>query len=860
MSGPSLKSDDHEMISAKLRRNSNYGEPLEESLEQSSTLRGSMTPPRKLPYSFAEHAWALRHLRTEGITPTAESILEAVEKRRDAIAKGENLTSAAPRSQVTGDVPGTSLVESLAEPYDSIGENAAFAREIIRQEEFLADAREWNHYLLTRVHSLVQEIQALQEKAILFDSRTSEASPEESPVRSNGNAPAVSSSDAVAASSDWEILLKQAEEQRRELEAQVEELKVEHVLNQSLERVIEEQRLSLESSSQRIEALTRQLEEAGHLRVRAEQLHAELLEAKSSLEAYRKRENAWRSAQGEQEALKARADAELHRLRNMLDEQHAELDQVRGESLHYANQIETERSRLQAEQTRSAAIIAQLTRQLEQEREAHRLREMEHRDEVQQLCFQFENDRREFEAAQKRNSETIANLQKQVEELQQIAATARAAAAQNALLIEKERKLEQDALVSASALAGAHQDLAAADTALKESELRAAEARKALDDLRRESEARIARLEATIAELELALASERNQSNERAEKQSEEVEELRKNLRQQTDAAELHKSAINQLESKLKATESELAELRNTPPASLLTSPSIPSLDGGKASSAAPHRQGSRTVFFLLITGIILGGILLFSSFFQSQIAGRATGNEPTVSDAAPPAIQDPDSVPGSATPDTTLQEPQAVSSEIMPAEPPSLQEAALVLPTASTASDSTIAPIPGQVSGNSPIEATTLPLPQIDLEKIRTAWNDSRKNRFNSALGEKRSSINGLAIAQRNAEPHELHTQPQNPVIHADRAFLEELPAVSPNPPMLESTAPYIQTAAPEATTPTAQEDIPSPPFVAESSFTPENAVNPSRQIHGPPMPPALIGPHREFPHFVPVEEVGKE
>jgi Flp pilus assembly protein TadD/uncharacterized protein YggL (DUF469 family) len=511
------------------------GKPGKLHASSSAGDQDAASAPRSLPYTFAEHAWALRDLRKQGINPSNATILEAIGKRREALASGNEPEAAAsvPVVQVV-EVP-QPAVNSLAEPYDQLAEQGLFEREIIRQEEFLADAREWNYYLLARVDALMEEILDLQQRSGLLETEDENGNPPEeeaevmvAPVDSSPVEDASATEPVPPPPSvDWEKLLRESEGQRQDLEAQLEELKVEHVLNQSLERVIEEQRLSLESSGQRIEALTRQLDEAGHLKVRAEQLHAELLEARSSLEAYRDHESGWRTNQSQQEALRARAEAELEKLRNALEQEQFELGRLRGENDHFARLLETERGRLHAEQSRSAALISQLNRQLDEEREIRRQQEKDHASEVQQLCFQLEQERREYETAQQESSETIAGLDREIENLQQVVAAARASSIPAGSLHEAESKLKQ-------------------------AEARAAAAHRALDDLRTESEARIARLEATIAELE-PLGEELRQVREENSALEEQLagsradlhrlEGLRSNLQTRISALESEKEA-----------------------------------------------------------------------------------------------------------------------------------------------------------------------------------------------------------------------------------------------------------------------------------------------------------------------------
>lgn len=439
------------------------------SSEFESGLQESAARPA---YTFAEHAWALRQLRKRGIPPSNEIILETIQKRREQTHAGDDSSQGSPAS-LPSEHPPTQAAASLAEPYDKLGDAHLFEREIIRQEEFLSDAREWNQVLLNRVDTLTREILALQQRAEV-------AQELEALSGQSGNAEV--SPGAIAETEpqiDLAGLLQDSQQRNQELEEKIEELKVEQVLNQSLERVIEEQKLSLEASVQRIDALTRQLDEAGYLKARAEQLHAELLEARSSLQAYRDREAEWRDGQAGQEELRLRAESELQRLRSGLEHEQLELGRVRADHEHVLHLLEEERNRAQLERTRSEAIISQLTRQLQEEKDARLAAESSHAAEVDKLTSELQFAHRTHEQAQKENSETIAALNREVEELRKSVSAAR------------ERGIEPVRLQEA-------------ESRLADAEARLLDSRSALEALEAESSARIARLQATIAELEPA--------------------------------------------------------------------------------------------------------------------------------------------------------------------------------------------------------------------------------------------------------------------------------------------------------------------------------------------------------------------
>lgn len=449
------------------------------------TLKGFAITP-------SERIKALRNLRLAGINPTSAAIREEVLALRDQSATGDSSP------------PGFTLPVA-AESSQSAFLVDVLQKELIERDEFLADARVRTAALLDRIQSLSTEIGELR---IAGETARETAAGLEAALESvSGQAVREA---AANDSTRLEALLEEERGKCALLEEQIEALRVDLVLAQSLERIVEEQKLSLEQTGQRADALQRHLEESAHRLVRLDQAEARLLEAESTLTALRSRESELKKRLADFEEQITRMGEERlswesrnRSLERQIDLRSAELETALGdlESANLARsgleaQVAELRGQLSAPNAELEAALESLERAnfakagLEAQVAELRAQLSAPSPELEAALGDLERARELHTKAQKENAEAIGRLNLEVEGLRESLRTARAGGIAPERLREAEERI-----------AGA--------------ESTAAEARKAFEVLEAESTARITVLQATITELE---ATVRELEKPRAEK------------------------------------------------------------------------------------------------------------------------------------------------------------------------------------------------------------------------------------------------------------------------------------------------------------------------------------------------------
>lgn len=108
-----------------------------------------------------------------------------------------------------------------------------------------------------------------------------------------------------------QALHSKALERVQALEAELEEARVDSVLTDSLEDLIQEQKLSLEATGQRVESLTVMLREASAKASRVDGLESSLVALQAELEAFRGRERRLQASLAEQQTSRHELEAKL---------------------------------------------------------------------------------------------------------------------------------------------------------------------------------------------------------------------------------------------------------------------------------------------------------------------------------------------------------------------------------------------------------------------------------------------------------------------------------------------------------------------------------------------------------------------
>lgn len=539
-------------------------------------------------FNHQDYAWALNKLRRAGITPTLVAIAREIAQRDGESPAGHPTEAPAPLRPAREPVARGDWNVSRRELADPAREEelAAQIRQLRSQlERELCDRRD--------LEAELQQARSRQEKLSLLEVAVQQAHQAEESSRRRETALRAeldnlrleaeqTRKEAQAVLEAREMELKAARSSEAEarariadLERQLEEAHVDGVLTASMENLIQEQKLSLESTTLRVQALTEKLKEASAKASRVDGLESALVALQAEVEAWQLRERTWREELASEKAARQTAEHQLQQtLTHLESEVQTQITQAREQARNEA----LNQARSEFEQELSARLAAQRTA---------RPQAAVSLEDWQKACArlaELEPLPAKLEILQQEN----AAWQTRLQEL----------AAEQTILRESRQKLLQqleaarkDAALASAELSRLQSELAASHQAAQQLETELAQARATAASLS-ENAAALAPLQEKITALETQLTEASSaQAALASQLQAAEAQlaASRESSQKFQDQLAASTSAIAELQDKLQASEAERTALqeriRSLQEESLSSAPTVQSLQAQLAAA-----------------------------------------------------------------------------------------------------------------------------------------------------------------------------------------------------------------------------------------------------------------------------------